>query len=111
MSLLYYRLQIDCEPTQQETVSTILDLTPTIKSPWIFEIEVDQIPIDGITYLVGLLSDKFERLNQLGITRENISIWILYAYENQCNLEFTPTQLGLLSNERIHLCISCWEAN
>lgn len=111
MSALYYRLQIDCEPTQYENVSIILGVTPSKNRPWIVEVEAGQISSDGITYLVSLLIDKFEQLNQLGITRENISVWIIYAYQQQCNLEFTPTQLGLLSQEAIRLCISCYEVN
>ncbi len=109
MSSLYYQLRINCNLTQQGLVSIILGVTPTKIAPWVFEKEASQVPGDGITYLVGFLSGKFERLAELDIKRDDVSIWMLYAYQNQCNLELTPTQLELLGKEGIHLCISCYE--
>ena len=109
MSSLYYQLRINCNSTQQELVSVILGVTPTTTDPWLFEKEAGQVAGDGISYLVSFLSGKFERLAELGIKRDDVSVWMLYAYQNQCNLELAPTQLELLVREGLHLCISCYE--
>ena len=109
MSSLYYQLKINCNSTQQELVSTILGVIPTKTDPWTFEREASQVTGDGITYLVSFLSGKFEKLAELGIERNDVSIWMLYTYQNQCNLELAPTQLEILGKEGIHLCISCYE--
>lgn len=37
------------------------------------------------------------------------TIWILYEYDQQCNLEFSADQMKQLSELEINVCISCWE--
>ena len=44
-----------------------------------------------------------------GISREDISIWVLYEYEGQCNMEYDPESMKKLGESGILLCISCWE--
>jgi len=38
-----------------------------------------------------------------------LQLWVLYEYEHQCNLEFTPQQLKKLGELNIPLLISCWQ--
>lgn len=49
---------------------------------------------------------NFERLSKVSIDRERISIWMLYEYDNQCNIEFTSANLLRLGSNRINPCVS-----
>ncbi|MGE9938237.1 hypothetical protein, partial [Butyricimonas virosa] len=62
-----------------------------------------------LVYFLSLLEGKYEKLESIGISRENISIWILYEYEGQCNMEYDPESMKKLGESGILLCISCWE--
>ena len=53
--------------------------------------------------------DAYEKLESIGISREDISIWILYEYEGQCNMEYDPVSMKKMGENGIVLCISCWE--
>ena len=58
---------------------------------------------------LSLLEGKYERLESIGISREDISIWVLYEYEGQCNMEYDPVSMKKIGENGIVLCISCWE--
>jgi hypothetical protein len=64
---------------------------------------------DFIRHFTELLESKAEVLKSLSVSTNDISLWLLYEYENQCNLEFSPDQLSGLASKKIALCISCWE--
>ena len=49
------------------------------------------------------------KLESIGISREDISIWVLYEYEGQCNMEYDPVSMKKIGENGIVLCISCWE--
>jgi len=78
---------------------------------WGLEIVEDELDdsINPILYLLSILENKYQLLENIGVSREYITIWILYEYENQCNIELTPEELKSISNSGISLCISCWE--
>jgi len=65
--------------------------------------------IDFVTNFMDLLEGKYEELKRLGINRENISIWMLYAYNEECNIELSPKDMKRMGDNGITLCISCWE--
>lgn len=71
-----------------------------------WELSVPSLLIED-AYLI--LIDKFKFLKEIQIEKDDISLWLLYEYENQCNMEFTPIELNLLSKLDITFCISCWE--
>jgi hypothetical protein len=48
-------------------------------------------------------------LVQHGFDFDEVSIWYLYEYSGQCNMEFEPQDLKRLGNLGVRLCISCWE--
>jgi len=78
---------------------------------WGIEIEKgDEDNFDFIRHFTELLESKAEVLKTLSVSADDISLWLLYKYEGQCNLEFTPEQLSSLASKKIALCISCWEA-
>lgn len=61
---------------------------------------------DLLTMIEGKESALAEIINDID---EAISLWVLYEYEQQCNLEFSPQELKKLSANNVSLCISCWQ--
>ena len=64
---------------------------------------------DFVGNFLDKLEDKFADLNYVGVTKEDISIWLLYEYDQQCGLEFNPKQMKRLGDAGITLCIDCWQ--
>jgi len=96
-----------------QKISKILDVEISdYKKGWIYEVVLID---DGDYYsVINMFLDKLNKhikeLKSLGISSENISIWLIYEYSEQCDLEFEPTLLKRLGQSEIHLCISCYEA-
>mgnify|MGYP003565275533 CR=1 FL=1 len=108
---IYYSLRIEVGEELYSFINTLLGVKSNSSSIW--EIQFIQqehdIYISYIDYFLSILEGKYRLLDTIGVTREDISIWILYEYENQCNLEFSPTELTKIGVQGITLCISCWE--
>jgi len=51
-----------------------------------------------------------DRVSTLNVPNEDITLWLFYAYENECNLEFDTLFLELISELGISFCISCWQS-
>jgi hypothetical protein len=64
---------------------------------------------DFINKFLDMLEPKFGELKELGVTRDDISIWFLYNYDQQCNIEFDSQRMKRLGESGVTLCISCWE--
>ena len=102
-----------------ESLSNVLNLRPTDLDSefegkfgsWMFSKETkDDAPyFDFINEFLDILEPNFSQLDELEINRNDISLWHLYEYENQCNMEFHPSDLKRLGECVITLCISCWE--
>jgi len=108
-----YQLRIDVDEKYYELISSILDLKPVnYKYGWSYEIILEEEPgyFNIIEKFLKHMYGKYEKLKELGVERENITIWIIYGYNNQCNMEFTPYLLKQLGDNGISLCISCYEA-
>ena len=69
----------------------------------------DDPSVRFIEEFMALIADKFEPLENVGVHREDITVWLLYEYEGQCNMEFLPEHLRMLGEAGISLCVSCWE--
>jgi len=113
METLTYELKINTEEIFYENVSSIVELQPvSYKYGWLYEIvfEEQKEYYDIIAKLLDSLEGKHERLQELGIKNSDISIWLIYGYNNQCNMEFNPTTLERLGKRGITLCISCYKA-
>jgi len=83
-----------------------------IPSTWAYEVVCeDEDPyFDFINEFLNILEGNFERLIEIGVEKNNISIWLLYEYDSQCNMEFDPKRLMRLGENGITLCISCWDS-
>jgi hypothetical protein len=80
-------------------------------SVWSYEVETsDNDPyFDFINVFLDRLEPKFIDLEKLGIKKEDITIWLLYEYDQQCGLELSPSNMKRLGNNEISLCIDCWQ--
>ena len=107
-----YRLQIlSSKSYSEEQLNNVIGVSSNFPhADWGIEIIQSDENFSGIlVYFLSLLEGKYEKLESIGISRENISIWILYEYEGQCNMEYDPESMKKLGESGILLCISCWE--
>jgi hypothetical protein len=108
----YYRLEIQTTSDDQiALVDNIMGIKSGQHPVWILEVveKEDDEPVFFIDYFLSVLEGKYEQLEQIGIARDDIVIWMLYEYDGQCNMEFSPDELKRLGERGIRLCISCWE--
>lgn len=113
MAKLSYELRIDVNENYYEKVSGVVGVRPVnYDSGWFYEILFDENGeyYNVINRLLDLLEGKYEELTELNISCDDISIWMTYAYNGQCNMEFEPDTLKRLGENGIALCISCYEA-
>lgn len=66
---------------------------------------MSECPLPFIKTLLAMLEGKSEALVSIGVNRDDISLWLLYEYDCQCNLELSPLDVGRLSEAGITLCI------
>jgi len=106
-----YVLRINTDKEKYNTLSSLLAVVPTsTRVYWELSInESSNLYTKAINYFLELIENNIERLNQSGIKKEDLSIWYLYEYEEQCNMEFQPDELKKLGDSGITLCISCWK--
>ncbi len=112
--MYYYYLQIRVSSSKQKKVSSILGLesefTDFETNTLSVKIEKeDNEPFMFVDYFLSLLVGKYDDLLKIGIDREHITIWVYYAYDSQCNMEFHPEETYRLGKEGITLCITCWD--
>ena len=110
-----FNLKIFSDTAHHTDIDRILGVNGNKNVPnlWIYElIEKDQDPhIYFIEIFTGLLKEKFQKLESIGVGRDNISIWAIYDYEGQFNVEYLPSDLRLLGEVGVTFCISCWESS
>ena len=109
----FYSLRIDVEKDKSLLVDEILNVSHNMANlNWGLEkiIGDDDMAFDFIGYFTDILKDNYDKLRDIGIEREDIAIWMLYEYDQQCNMEFSPKELSEIGNEGITLCISCWDS-
>ena len=107
----FWSLKINCEDSLKDSVSVILGVKPNIKYGWELEkIEEEEDPyVNYIEYFLDLLEFNYEKLSLIGVEKSDISIWLLYEYDQQCNMEFLPQNTLRLGENGIVLCVSCWQ--
>jgi hypothetical protein len=78
---------------------------------WSYEVtsEDHEPDFEFVNVFLDRLIPEITELQKLGIEKENISIWLLYEYDQQCNMEFPPKTMKRLGDNGIVLCISCWQ--
>lgn len=69
----------------------------------------DDPPTPFLDVFFGLLDGHFASLERIGVSRNDITVWLLYEYDEQCNLEFSAADMKRLGDAGISLCISCWQ--
>ena len=108
----FFSLRIKATPEQSYKITNILGIGPNYPQlGWEHDLVVkDNEYSNFIDYFISILRGKYEKLEDIGITRDKISIWMIYEYEEQCNMEFTPEDLKKLGDNGINLCVSCYEA-
>ena len=107
-----YRLQIlSSKSYSEEQLNNVIGVSSNFPhADWGIEIIQSDENFSGIlVYFLSLLEGKYEKLESIGISREDISIWVLYEYEGQCNMEYDPVSMKKIGENVIVLCISCWE--
>ncbi|MEH1934731.1 MAG: hypothetical protein V7L14_13770 [Nostoc sp.] len=77
----------------------------------IFIEEALDSPVNFVDRFLNLLEDKYQQLSMLGVHKDDISIWMYYEYDEQCNMSFSPEDMKRLGDNQITLCISCWESD
>ena len=111
--MYYYSLRISITNIKQiEAVNSILRIKSNYpEAGWGLEIVKDdnELGLNFIDYFLSIIEGKSSQLKNINITDDDISIWVLYEYQDQCNLEFTSTDLKKIGNAGVSLCISCWE--
>jgi hypothetical protein len=117
-----YVLRIICEKTVVQLVSNILRIdnnNPRNNSKnnqycsWEFNLIQEKLdpPVDFVNTFLNILEGKYEELFKVGVEKSDITTWMYYEYDSQCNLEFSPQDLKRLGDNDISLCISCWQSN
>ena len=112
MGCLYYSLRIEVKKE-----SNYLALTNAFNTgarmpdgSWGIEVKkTEEEYFDFVSYFMKLLDSKSENLEALGVSKDEITVWLLYEYKEQCNLEFSPMELEALARKGVRFCISCWE--
>lgn len=123
-----YRLEICCDQViDQDLISKILGIKPSFHSEdWYLEAFYDDLSIGSleddknieeglepkshISDFLDLLEGKYQQLAEIGVRREDITVWKYYEYDGQCNMEFHPDETKRLGENGIVLCITCWES-
>lgn len=105
-----YILRINTDKENYNIISTLLAVQPTSTNTyWEFSInENSDLYTNAVNHLLDLIERNIKKLNQNGIKNEDLSIWYLYEYVEQCNMEFQPDELKRMGVNGINLCISCW---
>jgi hypothetical protein len=107
----FYRLLIQCEKDERIKIDEILGVSKSnVEIGWELIIEENSLLFNqALSYFTELLENNFDSLRSAGISSEMITVWYMYEYEQQCNMEFHPEIMKKLGDLQIVLCISCWE--
>lgn len=113
MCSTFYQMKISTDVEKFEALSCIFENNQGIstKYGWMLEFtQSDNDPyFDYIDYFTNLIEVKFVEIKKLGISKKDISIWIVFEYFNQFNTEFSPRILNKLAQHNLTLCITAYE--
>ncbi|MBB5031350.1 hypothetical protein [Prosthecobacter vanneervenii] len=112
MSVRYLlKIETDNVPSLEGAIG-MLSMAPH-DQPWTFWIDGGQLCAgeSGIGHLLMKIEGKRDRMAVVVDDLDHaISLWVLYEYDQQCNLEFSPEDLNRLAASKAVLCVSCWQA-
>ncbi|MGB7415979.1 MAG: hypothetical protein WA902_17380 [Thermosynechococcaceae cyanobacterium] len=108
-----YILKIETNELGLSNISDILGQASSNSDNDVWTLEITERDSDPPTNFVrdflGILEGKYEDLSHSGIESSDISVWIYYEYDEQCNLEFLPEDMKRLGENGIALCISAYQ--
>jgi hypothetical protein len=119
----YYRLDIRTDNTVDtfNKITNILGWTPCKEDDennpdiryivWSYAVDESADNFDFINIFLDKLEPNFDELKKLGVTKDDITFWLLYEYEQQCGMEFSPNEMKRLGDNGITLCIDCWQTD
>lgn len=107
-----YTLRIHCGENEIDAISRILGIQSNSEYGWAYEVEELELDehFDFIFEFLKILDGKEDQLKLCGILPDNIEFWMLYEYDNQCNIEFNSYQLAAIGSKGYNLCISCFKS-
>ncbi|REC59815.1 hypothetical protein DRF65_24110 [Chryseobacterium pennae] len=106
-----YILKIEASKQFFPQITSVLGIEPS-KTDYAWELSIkenDEVFTKAIPYFISLIEHKRSELEKIGITGGSVSVWLYKVYIGQCNMEFSPAEMKLLSDHDITLCVSCWE--
>ena len=109
----YYTLRIHTSKENHIYLNRLLGVKANAKNGWAYEIieEEGDDSINFIDVFLNLLKNKKKELESINVRNSDIEFWMIYEYDNQCNLEFDPKDLFRIGEKGFSLCISCYESN
>ena len=108
----YYSLRINVSDDKFEIVERILGVKQNCPSFWELQFMLkndNDYNLPFVDYFLSILEGKYDQLEEIGIKRNDISVWFVYYYDSQCNMEFSPKDMYNLGKAGITLCISCYD--
>lgn len=106
-----YQIRIYTDEGNYNRISQELNILPT-SSLYCWEYAIGEGAVffeNALDHLLSVLMPKMKNLRSIGIQPDDISIWYLYEYKGQCNIEFDASELKKMGDLGVALCISCWE--
>lgn len=64
---------------------------------------------EEIAWLLNLAEKNEKEMTGLGVDFSDSQIWMIYYYDKQCNMEFTPDLMERMGKLGLKLCVSCQE--
>jgi hypothetical protein len=108
-----YILKISALGVKADDVARVMNVpTATVRNGvWQYRIvEGPSEPhVDFVRQFLDTYTPKITDLTKLGIQPNNVTVWMMYEYDQQCNMEFEPKDLMALGTAGLKLCISCWQ--
>lgn len=113
-NMYYYSLRIDAPEDLYDEIDTILGVKSNFSpaAGWGLELTYKKDEPEDvyfIDYFLSKLKGKYQELEKIGVTRDDITVWMLYEYKGQCNMWFPAKAIYELGKEGIDFAISCWE--
>ena len=112
----FHNLYINTDGTFEtyQKITTLLNVNPKPEGQefdlWTYQVITDEEHdnyFDFINHFLDMIEPNFEKLEILGVKREDITIWLFYEYTEQCAMEFNAQEMKRLGESGIPLNIDC----
>ncbi len=109
MSENCYSIRIMADEAIFNQIDSLLQVQRNNKSKlWMYEIITKNSDsyFNFIDHFSDIIENKIGDLAKLNVKSECISFWLISECQDQCNFEFSPSQMERLSKLGITLCLS-----